>query len=327
MSAQVEPAALARRLTIPGLRQPAFITLAVLIIGVVMALTSEPFRSYDNLYNDSRNFAFIAIMGMGEMLVIITGGIDLSVGSVMGLVGIVTGMVLQAGYPLWIGVAAGLGVALLCGLINGYAIARFRLSPFIVTLIMLSVARSQALVLSNNKMIYQFGPDEKLFGALGGGSLFGVPSEVVMMLALAVVLTLALNNTSWGRYVYAIGGNEQAALLTGVPVLQVKVSVYVISSLMAGVTAILIVGWLGAVTNALGVGYELQVIAAAVIGGTDLMGGSGIPYAAVIGAALIEIVRNALLLVGVDPYWQGTFVGLVIAGAILLERARRAPAE
>ncbi len=327
MSASAEPAPQKLRFVTPGLRQPAFITLAVLIIGVAMSLTSEPFRSYDNLYNDSRNFAFVAIMGMGEMLVIITGGIDLSVGSVMGLVGIVTAMVLQAGYPLWIGVAAGLGVALLCGLINGYAIARFKLSPFIVTLIMLSVARSQALVLSNNKMIYKFGPDEKLFGALGGGSLIGIPSVVIVMALLAIALTIALSNTSWGRYVYAIGGNEHAALLTGIPVVRVKTSVYVISSMLAGVAAILMVGWLGAVTNALGVGYELQAIAAAVIGGTDLMGGFGIPYGSVIGAALIEVVRNSLLLAGVDPYWQGTFVGVVIAGAILLERARRTPAE
>ncbi len=323
MSLQAEPATVLRRWTISGVGQPAFITLAVLIIGVAMALTSEPFRSYDNLYNDGRNFAFIAIMGMGELLVIITGGVDLSVGSVMGLVGIVTGLVLQAGYPLWVGAGAGLLVALLCGLINGYAIARFKLSPFIVTLIMLSAARSQALVISNNKMIYQFGPDEKLFAALGGGSLFGIPSVVIVMAVLGVVLTLAMRNTSWGRHVYAIGGNEQAALLTGIPVLRVKVSVYVISSLMAGISAILMVGWLGAVTNALGVGYELRVIAATVIGGTDLMGGYGTAFAAIIGAALIEIVRNALLLAGVDPYWQGTFVGLVIAMAILLERARR----
>lgn len=327
MSLDADLATPPRRWTVPGFRQPAFITLAVLIVGTVMALTSEPFRSYDNLYNDSRNFAFIAIMGMGEMLVIITGGVDLSVGSVMGLSGIVTGLVLQAGYPLPIGAAAGLGVALLCGLINGYAIARFKLSPFIVTLIMLSVARSQALVISNNKMIYQFGPDEALFASLGGGSFAGIPSPVLVMTVLAVVLTLLMRNTAWGRYVYAIGGNERAALLTGIPVVPVKVSVYVISSLMAGVTAILMVGWLGAVTNALGVGYELQVIAATVIGGTDLMGGYGTAYAAVIGAALIEIVRNALLLAGVDPYWQGTFVGLVIAGAILLERVRRTPAE
>ena len=327
MFVQAEPAIEPRRWRMAAFGQPAFITLAVLMIGIVMALTSEPFRSYDNLYNDSRNFAFIAIMGMGEMLVIITGGVDLSVGSVMGLVGIVTGLVLQAGYPLWVGGGAGLMVALACGLINGYAIARFKLSPFIVTLIMLSAARSQALVVSNNKMIYQFGPDEKLFAALGGGSLFGIPSVVIVMAVLGILLTFAMQNTSWGRYVYAIGGNEQAALLTGIPVLWVKVSVYVISSLMAGVAAILMVGWLGAVTNALGAGYELRVIAATVIGGTDLMGGYGTAYAAIVGAALIEIVRNALLLAGVDPYWQGTFVGLVIACAILLERARRIPNE
>ena len=326
-SVQAEPSVMPRRWAIAGFGQPTFITLAVLTIGVIMAAASEPFRSYDNLYNDSRNFAFIAIMGMGELLVIITGGVDLSVGSVMGLVGIVTGLVLQAGYPLWVGAGAGLLVALLCGLINGYAIARFKLSPFIVTLIMLSAARSQALVISNNKMIYQFGPDEKLFAAFGGGSLFGIPSVVIVMAVLGTVLTLAMRNTSWGRYVYAIGGNEQAALLTGIPVLWVKVSVYVISSLMAGVSAILMVGWLGAVTNALGVGYELRVIAATVIGGTDLVGGYGTAYAAIIGAALIEVVRNALLLAGVDPYWQGTFVGLVIALAILLERARRTSSD
>ena len=178
VSARAEVAAApARRFGIVRLSQPAAITLAVVIICAVMALISEPFRSYDNLYNDSRNFAFVAIMGMGQMLVIITGGIDLSVGSVMGLVGIVTGLTLQAGYPLWIGAGAGMGVALLCGLVNGYAIARFKLSPFVVTSIMLSVARSQALIVSNNKMGYQFGPDEKLFNALGGGSLFGIPAR------------------------------------------------------------------------------------------------------------------------------------------------------
>jgi len=245
-----------------------------------------------------------------------------AVPTVTQLPSIVTGMVLQAGYPLWVGCGAGLGVALLCGLINGYAVARFKLSPFIITLIMLSVARSQALVLSNNKMVYQFGPDENAFAALGGGSLLGIPSVVIVMAVLGVVLTLALTFSRWGRYVYAIGGNEQAARVTGLPVLPVKVSVYVISSLMAGMAAILMVGWLGAVTNALGVGYELRVIAATVIGGTDLMGGLGTPYGAIIGAALIEVVRNALLLAGVDPYWQGTFVGLVIAFAIVLERVR-----
>jgi ribose transport system permease protein len=310
------------RVPLSSLGQPVWITLAVLIVGAVMWAISPAFRTYDNLFNDSRNFAFIAIMGMGEMLVLITGGVDLSVGSVMGLVGIVTGLVLQAGYSMWIGAAAGLAVSLLCGFINGWAVARLKLSPFVITLGMLSVARSQALVLSNNKMIYQFGPDEKLFVAIGGGSLYGIPSVVVVMLILGVVFSVLLRHTSWGRHVYALGANDQAARLTGVAVERVKISVYMVSSLTAGIAAILLIGWLGSVTNALGAGYELRVIASTVIGGTDLMGGVGTPYGAIIGSALIEIVRNALLLAGIDPYWQGTFVGLVIAFAVLLERVR-----
>jgi ribose transport system permease protein len=303
--------------------QAVWITVAVALISAFMCVISPAFRTYDNVFNDVRNFGFIAIMAMGQMLVIIIGGVDLSVGSVMGLTGIITGIVLQSGYSLAVGVAAGLGVALLCGLINGLAVAHLKLSPFIVTLGMLSIARSQALVLSNNKMIYQFGPDQKLFVAIGGGSLFGVPSVAVAMIVLGVGLALVLKYTPWGQHVYAVGGNEQAARLTGLPVEGIKISVYMVSSLTAGIAAVLMVGWLGAVTNALGIGYELRVIAATVIGGTDLMGGSGTAYGAIIGSALIEVVRNALLLAGVDPYWQGTFVGLVIACAVLLERLRR----
>ena len=310
------------RVKLPELGQPFWITLALFLIGAVMWAISPAFRSYDNIYNVSRNFAFIGIMALGEMLVIITGGIDISVGSVMGLVGIVSALVLQAGYPLVVGAAVGLAVALLCGFINGWISARLHISSFVVTLGMLSVARSQALILSNNKMVYRFGPDEKLYLAMGGGSLLGVPTVVFVMVLLAVALGFMLHWRAWGRHVYAVGGNEHAARLTGLAVERIKISVFMLSSLFAGIAAILLVGWLGSVTNALGTGYELRVIAAAVIGGTDLMGGSGTCYGAVVGAALIELVRNALLLAGIDPYWQGTFVGVVIVFAVLLERVR-----
>jgi ribose transport system permease protein len=303
--------------------QPAWITLAVALISILMCVISPAFRTYDNVFNDVRNFGFVAIMALGQMLVIVVGGVDLSVGSVMGLSGIILGLVLQAGYSLWAGVAAALAVALLCGFINGIAVAWLKLSPFIVTLGMLSIARSQALILSNNKMIYQFGPDQKLFFAIGGGSWLGIPSVAIAMIVIGVALALMLKYSAWGQHVYAVGGNEQAARMTGLPVDGIKISVYMLSSLMAGIAAVLMIGWLGAVTNALGIGYELRVIAATVIGGTDLMGGSGTAYGAVIGSALIEVVRNALLLAGVDPYWQGTFVGVVIACAVLLERLRR----
>ena len=302
--------------------QPFWVTVSVVGICIVMSMVSEAFATGENFFNITRNFAFIGIMALGMTAVIITAGIDLSVGSIMGLVGIVTGLVLNAGFPLWVGISAGLLTGLACGAVNGVLIAYLQLSPFVVTLGMLSIARSLALVISNNKMIYQFGPDEELFFALGGGTTFGVAHPVIVLVVLTLLFGFIFNFTAWGRHVFAIGGNEQAARLTGGPVDMIKVTVYMASGLMAGVAAILLVGWLGAVTNALGMTYELRVIASTVIGGANLMGGQGSAYGALIGAALIEVIRNSLLLAGVDPYWQGAFVGMFIILAVLLERVR-----
>ena len=304
-------------------RQPFWVTVAVLLLAGTMSLVSSSFSTHDNLFNVTRNFAFIALIALGQTAVIVTAGIDLSVGSVMGLTGIVTGLVLGAGHSMWMGIGAGLGVALLCGLANGAAIAYLRLSPFVVTLGMLAIARSLALVISQNRMVYELGPDEASFVALGGGQTLGVANPVWALLLIAGTVGFALKRTRWGRHVYAVGGSEESARRAGVPVERTKLSVYVLCSGMAGVSAILTVGWLGAVTNALGQSYELRVIAASVIGGANLLGGEGGAYGAVIGAALIEVIRNSLLLAGVDPYWQGTFVGAFIILALLLERVRR----
>ncbi len=302
--------------------QPFWVTVALFIIALVMAQVSDVFATEDNFFNITRNFAFIGIIALGMTAVIITGGIDLSVGSVMGVVGIVTAMVLNAGQPLVVGVAAGLATALFCGLVNGALIAYLNLSPFVVTLGMLSIARSLAMVISENRMVYEFGPDEDAFVQLGGGTLFGVAHPMLLLVVLTVVFIVAFKYTTWGRWVYAVGGNEQAARLTGVPVNRIKLSVYMLSSLMAGISAILIVGWLGSAINALGQTYELRVIASSVIGGANLMGGAGGAYGAFIGAALIEVIRNSLLLAGVDPNWQGAFVGLFIILAVMLEKIR-----
>jgi ribose transport system permease protein len=298
----------------------AFMVLLVICVG--MSMISSVFASYENLYNTTRNFAFIGIMALGQTIVIITGGIDLAVGSIMGLVGVVFGLLMTAGYSFWFSSAVALAVAMLAGAINGYLIAYLRLSPFVVTLGMLSIARSLALVVSNNKMVYQFGPDEQLLFALGGGSRFGIPSAILFMVGMALILGFFLNFTAWGRHLFAVGGNEHAARLTGVPVDLMKLSAYVLSALTAGIGAILMVGWLGSVTNALGLTYELRVIAASVIGGANLAGGTGTAFGAVVGAALLEVIRNSLLLAGVDPYWQGTFIGLFIILAVLVEKIR-----
>ncbi len=309
-----------------GLRrapQSLWVVLTVATLAGVMSLVSEPFASADNIFNVSRNFAFIGLIALGQTAVIATGGIDLSVGSVMGLAGIVTGLALGSGQPLALAAAAGLGCALLCGLVNGTLVGYLRLSPFVVTLGMLSVARSLALVVSNNRMIHDFGPDEDLVLALGGGRFLGLANPVWLLLVAALGVAGWFRYSRQARYVLAVGGNEVSARLAGVPVARVKLTVYVLSSLLAGASAILMIGWLGAVTNALGQGYELRVIASAVIGGANLMGGEGGAFGAVAGAALIELIRNSLLLLGVDPYWQGAFVGGSIIVAMLVERVRR----
>jgi ribose transport system permease protein len=222
--------------------QAFWVTVAVVAISIIMSMVSDVFATGDNFFNVTRNFAFIGIIALGMTAVIITAGIDLSVGSVMGLSGIVTGLVLNAGYGMVIGCTAGLLTALACGAVNGVLIAYLRLSPFVVTLGMLSIARSLALVVSNNKMVYEFGPDEEMFFETGGGMIMGIANPVIVLLVLTVVFGFVFTFTAWGRHVYAIGGNEQAARLNGVPVDLMKVSVYMLCSLMAGVSAVLIVG-------------------------------------------------------------------------------------
>ncbi len=303
--------------------QAFWVTIALLAMCVVMAvLQPAAFASTENFYNITRNFAFIGIMALGMTTVIITGGIDLSVGSVMGLAAIVAGLVLQDGGAWWLAMVAGLATGLAAGAVNGVLIAWLGLPPFVVTLGTLSVGRSLAVVLSQNKMIYDFGPDADIIFAIGGGQMLGVANPVWALLALTVVFSGVLHLTRWGRHLYAIGGNEQAALLTGVPVARVKLAAYIVSAMTAALAAVLIIGWQGSAINALGMGYELRVIASTVIGGANLMGGEGGAYGAFIGAALIEVIRNSLLMAGVDSNWQGTFVGVFIVLAVLLEKLR-----
>ncbi|MBX6322676.1 MAG: ABC transporter permease [Rhodospirillaceae bacterium] len=312
---------LARRLT--G-SQAFWVFIAILLISTVMTITEgEVFFTEQNFFNITRNFSFTAIMALGQTAVIITGGIDLGVGSVMGLAGIVLGL-MMSDYHLGFGLSALLALlaAAAAGLVNGLLIAGLGLSPFVVTLGMLSIGRSLALAISNNKFFYQFGPGQHTLLELGGGQSLGIANSVWILILLTLVMAFALRYTAWGRHVYAIGGNEQAARLTGVRVDLIKVSVYVLSSVMAGIAAILTVGWQGSVTNALGLTYELKVIASSVIGGVNLMGGEGGAIGTFVGSALIELIRNSLILAGVDPYWQGTFVGLFIIFAVLLERIR-----
>ena len=312
------------------LSSPIFSSQAFWVFGmaimlmIVMSLCSETFATRQNLFNIMRNMSFIAIMALGMTPVLISGGLDLSVGSIMALSAMVTGITLQAGAPLYLGLAAGLATGLLCGSINGYLVAHAKFNPFIVTIAMLSAARSLALVISNGKSFFQFGPDADVFAWLGGGEILGIPNPVIIGALLMLLLALALHHLRWGLYVYALGANEKAVLAAGVAIARVKFSVYLLSSLTAAMSAILMTGWLGGVTNNLGSGYELTVIAATVIGGVSLMGGYGGIYGPVAGAALLEVIRNAFLLAGFNAYWQGFFIGTIIILAMVLQKMHNA---
>lgn len=303
--------------------QAFWVLIAVILACLFLSFATDSFATAKNLYNITRNVTFVAIIALGMTMVIITGGIDLSVGSVLCLCSMVLAVVMHAGYSIEVGIAASIGTALLIGAFNGLLIAYLGFPPFVVTLGMLSIARSIAMVASNNTVVFQFGPDHDKLLALGGGAwFFGIANPVIYMIVLALITGFLLRWTRFGRYIFAIGGNEQAATLTGVPVRKIKVAVYMISALSAGLAGIIQTGWLGAVTTNIGAGMELQVIAAAVIGGANLAGGVGTAFGALIGAALIEVIRNSLGLLGINAFWQGTFIGGAIVFAVLFDRIR-----
>ena len=301
--------------------QTFWVFIAVIVASIALSFATDAFATSKNLYNITRNFTFVAIIALGMTLVIITGGIDLSVGSVLCLCSMVLAVVMHAGYSIEIGIAASVATALVVGAFNGFLIAYIGLPPFVVTLGMLSVARSLAMVASGNTVVFEFGPDHDTLLALGGGAwFFGIANPVMYMIVLGLLTGFVLRFTRFGRHVFAIGGNEHAATLTGVPVKMIKVAVYMISALSAGIAGIVQTGWLGAVTTNIGAGMELQVIAAAVIGGANLAGGGGTALGAIIGAMLIEVIRNSLGLLGINAFWQGTFIGGAILFAVMFDR-------
>lgn len=311
--------------------QPFWVTVALFLLVVFMAALEPSFGTVNNAANITRNFAPFGIMALGMTVVIITGGIDLSVGSIMGLVAIVAGLFLTWEYPWYVAFGMGLLAGIICGAVNGFFVSYVNMPSFVVTLGMLSIARSLAVVFSGNQMLYKFGPDAPIVKAIGQARwpvqsegdwipdwIPQLSSHFWVMIVLALWVGYKFNFTPWGRHLFAIGGNESAARLTGVPVDRIKFQAYVFSAFTAAVASLLLLGYNGSAINAMGQGYELRVIAATVIGGANLMGGAGSAFGAVIGSAFLEVIRNALLMAGIDSNWQGAFVGAFIILAVLL---------
>lgn len=300
---------------------------AAMILGVLilfMAATTRTFLTTSNLLWVALSFSTVAIAAIGMLLVIGSGSIDLSVGSQMGLSAEIAGWIVftHPGTPDLVVFLAAVGSGLMFGLINGVLVARWGLNAFIATLGTGYIGRGLAIILSQDRTYSGFSR-ELLF--LGQGSAFGLPVSAWILIILAVVWSLLLRYTVYGQYIFALGGNRGAARLSGVPVIGVSVSAFVLSGLMGATAGFILACRLGMVQQNIGLGYELDVIAAAVIGGASIQGGAGSVIGVVIGAALMATIRNCLVLLQIGDFWQLVVTGFIILAAVVLDSLRGGP--
>jgi ribose transport system permease protein len=314
---RTRPASVIQRLT----RAKEFwIFLFLLSVYIVLLILKPQFRRLDNQLIVVRQFSWIAIIAVGMTMVIITAGIDLSVGSILALSACSMGKLVEHGMNVWAGVILGLVVGSACGLLNGLTITKLKIPPFIATLGMMGMARGVTFVVTRST--YSILPPE-LVDSVGRGSLQGVPVPVWIMGAVAVCGVILLRHTTMGRYVYAIGGNEEAARLSGIRVDRVKLIVYTITGFLAGLGGMVLAARSNTAQPTFGLGSELSVIAAVIVGGTSLMGGEGSVIGTVIGAAILGIIPCALILFYIPADWQYVAVGAVIIIAVALDQLKK----
>jgi len=299
--------------------------LALLVMCIVLSLTSPVFLTLFNLVTVARQFSLLAIVAVGQTIAIISGEFDLSVGSVAGFCGLVFAIfVKEFGIPWWIAIAGGMGVGALFGLVNAFVITRLKVSSFIATLGMMSIARSLTVAMTMGTPIIGF---PKAFLNIGSGYIGRIPIPVILMLIIIAVGYLFLRFTVLGRYIYATGGNVDAALISGVPTRRVKTFTLTVSGALAGLAGIVLVARLASAEPMAGQGWELESVAAVVIGGTSLFGGRGSMFGSFLGVALMGILRNGLVLLGVRGEFVGVATGLVLILAVGVDQVRRRMAE
>jgi ribose transport system permease protein len=296
----------------------------LVVIGALLSLRTDTFFTANNLASISRAFSWIAIAAFGESMVIIIGGADLSVGAVMALAGLVSARCLEAGLPVPLAIVAGLLTGGLVGWVNGTVVGRVRLPPFIVTLGTMSIARGVTFGLSGGWPVRGLPEGFRALGQkdLSLGSLY-LPLPVLFMLGLAVLVGLLMGKTVLGNYIYSLAGSERALLVSGVNVVQIKVLVYTLCGVLTAIGGLLMTARLGVAAPTAAVGYELDIIAAAVIGGTSLFGGEGSILGVLLGAAVMQMLRNGLVLLGLSAYWQTAALGTMILAFILFDHRRR----
>ncbi|WP_042273482.1 ribose ABC transporter permease [[Clostridium] dakarense] len=293
----------------------------LLVLIFIVSLFSPSFLTVNNILNVLRQTSINAVIAAGMTFVILTGGIDLSVGSILGFSGAVAAYLLASGQNILIAIIAALLIGGVVGFINGMLISKGKLQPFIATLASMTVLRGATLVFTDGKPI-TIGTNEAAlaFGKIGGGSILGIPTPAFIMIVVFIVCYYILHQTKVGRYTYALGGNEEATKLSGLNTDKIKVFAYTVSGVLAALAGIIITSRLFSAQPNAGTGYELDAIAAVVLGGTSLTGGKGKISGTIIGALIIGILSNALNLLDVSSYFQMIAKGIVILIAVLLDR-------
>jgi ribose transport system permease protein len=305
-------------------RQEFGVAMILLAMMTLLSVYTDTFLTSTNIFNILRAFSWIALSAFGQGMVIITAGIDLSVGSVMALSGLASAMLLVRGVPVPIAVLGGLVTGFLVGLANGLMVTKGKLQPFIATLGTYLMGRGLCYGLTGGWPVRSLPASFRFLGQhdIPVGNL-GVPLPLIFTLVFAVITSLFLMRTVWGYRIYAVGGSETATRLSGISTDNVKIMVYSLCGILTAIGGVLMTARLGVAAPTAAVGYELDVIAAVVVGGTSLMGGEGTILGVLIGAAVMQVLRNGLVLVGVSAYWLQAVQGLVIVTTIMIDQLRK----
>lgn len=295
----------------------------LILLIIIVSIMNPNFLSIANIFNVLRQVSISAIIAFGMTFVILTGGIDLSVGSTLALTGAVAASLLAAGVDPILTMGAALILGLVLGAINGVIITKGKVAPFIATLATMTIYRGLTLVYTDGKPISGLG-DHASFQLFGKGYFLGFPVPVITMIIAFIILYFILHKTTFGRRVYAVGGNEEAAKLSGINADRVKIGVYAITGFLAALSALILTSRLNSAQPTAGQAYELDAIAAVVLGGTSLNGGKGWIFGTLIGALIIGVLNNGMNLIGVSSFWQQVVKGIVILLAVLLDRKKTA---
>lgn len=294
--------------------------IALIILMAVITIINSNFLTANNLLNLLLQVTSNALIAFGMTFVILTGGIDLSVGSILSLSSALTAGLLGSGMPVTLAILISLILGCILGMMNGLLISYGKLAPFIVTLATMTIFRGATLVYTNGNPITKGLSDTFLFQFLGQGYIVGIPFPVIIMFIVFIVLYVLLHKTAFGKSVYAIGGNEKAAYISGVKLNKVKIIIYSISGMMASISGLIITSRLSSAQPTAGASYEMDAIAAVVLGGTSLSGGKGRILGTLIGALIIGVLNNGLNIIGVSAFWQQVVKGVVILIAVLIDR-------